>query len=31
MTLIETGVELDSVHTALNLDLAREKLELLQS
>jgi rsbT antagonist protein RsbS len=31
MTLIEMGVELDSVHTALNLDLALEKLELLQS
>jgi rsbT antagonist protein RsbS len=30
MTLIEMGVELDSVHTALNLDLALEKLELLQ-
>lgn len=29
MTLIEMGVELDSVHTALNLDLALEKLELL--
>jgi hypothetical protein len=24
------GVELDSVHTALNLDLALERLELLQ-
>jgi rsbT antagonist protein RsbS len=30
MTLIEMGVELDSVHTALNLDLAMERLELLQ-
>jgi rsbT antagonist protein RsbS len=30
MTLIEMGVELDSVNTALNLDLAMEKLELLQ-
>src|SRR4029079_11717417 len=30
MTLIEMGVELDSVSTALNLDLALEKLELLQ-
>ena len=30
MTLIEMGVELDSVATALNLDLALEKLELLQ-
>jgi len=30
MTLIEMGVELDSVNTALNLDLALEKLELLQ-
>lgn len=30
MTLIEMGVELDSVFTALNLDLALEKLELLQ-
>lgn len=30
MTLIEMGVELDSVHTALNLDAALEKLELLQ-
>ena len=30
MTLIEMGVELDSVHTALNLDLALERLELLQ-
>src|SRR5436853_7194133 len=29
MTLIEMGVELDSVHTALNLDLALERLELL--
>jgi hypothetical protein len=25
------GVELDSVNTALNLDLALERLELLQS
>ncbi len=31
MTLIEMGVELDSVNTALTLDLALEKLELLQS
>lgn len=31
MTLIEMGVELDSVNTALSLDLALEKLELLQS
>jgi rsbT antagonist protein RsbS len=30
MTLIEMGVELDSVNTALNLDAALEKLELLQ-
>jgi len=30
MTLIEMGVELDSVNTALNLDLALERLELLQ-
>src|SRR4029077_9442849 len=30
MTLIEMGVELDSVHTALSLDLAMERLELLQ-
>ena len=30
MTLIEMGVELDAVSTALNLDLALEKLELLQ-
>ena len=30
MTLIEMGVELDSVKTALNLDAALEKLELLQ-
>jgi rsbT antagonist protein RsbS len=30
MTLIEMGVELDSVNTALSLDLALEKLELLQ-
>jgi rsbT antagonist protein RsbS len=30
MTLIEMGVELGSVHTALNLDIALEKLELLQ-
>jgi rsbT antagonist protein RsbS len=30
MTLIEMGVELDSVSTALNLDLALERLELLQ-
>lgn len=30
MTLIEMGVELDAVATALNLDLALEKLELLQ-
>src|ERR1700687_2001267 len=29
MPLIEMGVELDSVHTALNLDLALERLELL--
>ena len=29
MTLIEMGVELDSVHTALSLDLALERLELL--
>jgi rsbT antagonist protein RsbS len=29
MTLIEMGVELDSVNTALNLDLALERLELL--
>jgi rsbT antagonist protein RsbS len=31
MTLIEMGVELDSVNTALTLDLALEKLEPLQS
>jgi len=30
MTLIEMGVELDAVDTALNLDLALEKLELLE-
>jgi rsbT antagonist protein RsbS len=30
MTLIEMGVELDAVTTALTLDLALEKLELLQ-
>ncbi|HEX2643364.1 MAG TPA: STAS domain-containing protein [Thermoanaerobaculia bacterium] len=30
MTLIEMGVELDAVQTALNLDLALEKLELLE-
>jgi hypothetical protein len=30
MTLIEMGVELDAVNTALNLDLALEKLELLE-
>jgi rsbT antagonist protein RsbS len=30
MTLIEMGVELDSVNTALNLDLALERLELLR-
>ena len=30
MTLIEMGVELDAVSTALTLDLALEKLELLQ-
>jgi rsbT antagonist protein RsbS len=30
MTLIEMGVELDAVNTALNLDLALERLELLQ-
>ena len=30
MTLIEMGVELDSVSTALNLDLALARLELLQ-
>jgi rsbT antagonist protein RsbS len=28
MTLVEMGVELDAVSTALNLDLALEKLEL---
>lgn len=31
MTLIEMGVELDSVNTALTLDLALEKLESLLS
>lgn len=30
MTLVEMGVELDAVSTALNLDAALEKLELLQ-
>ena len=30
MTLVEMGVELDAVSTALNLDLALEKLELMQ-
>jgi rsbT antagonist protein RsbS len=31
MTLIEMGVELDSVRTALNLDLALAELDLVQS
>jgi rsbT antagonist protein RsbS len=30
MTLVEMGVELDAVSTALNLDAALEKLDLLQ-
>jgi rsbT antagonist protein RsbS len=30
MTLVEMGVELDAVSTALNLDAALERLELLQ-
>jgi rsbT antagonist protein RsbS len=30
MTLVEMGVELDAVSTALNLDAALEKLEFLQ-